>query len=371
MLNYGILFVALLSIFACKNKIKPSVNKIEKTSEKKRAKFEPEDGKVILFVGQENDAIGGLEEHNDGYLDHFRTPGGFTMYTKIRPGDESFGFKINGLCGVHTTDDWGDGKSNMSKQLADPDFKNMALAIGLEFFNHDEELATGRQDSLVVGLGDFMKSLHPRPVFLRIGYEFHGSWNGYNTEAYKTSFRRMKNMYDSMDIENVAYVWQSHGFDEPDSLLEAWCPGDEYVDWCGYSFFNRWEDSNMLNFARKKGKPVFIGEATPTVSKVKGGTDGWTSPMDLSNPEHAQLAREKWFKPFFKTIHDHPDLVKAISYINANWQSRPMWKDNLTFSDEDCRLQINENIADMWKSEIYRKRYLHASDTLFNYLWSK
>ena len=49
----------------------------------------------------------------------------------------------------------------------------------------------------------------------------------------------MKHKYDSMGIENVAYIWQSHGFDEPDSLLEAWYPGDEYVDWCGVSFFNR------------------------------------------------------------------------------------------------------------------------------------
>ena len=55
----------------------------------------------------------------------------------------------------------------------------------------------------------------------------------------------------------------------------------------------------MLEFARKKGKPVFIAEATPTVSKVKGGTDGWTIPMDLSNPEHAKIGIEKWFDPFF------------------------------------------------------------------------
>ena len=364
-----LVFISFL-IIACKNENKKPINNESEREETKRAKFEPEDGKVILFVGQELDAIGGLEEYNDGYLDHFKTPGGFTMYTKIRPGDESFGFKITGLSGVHTTDNWGDGNSNMSMQLADEDFKNMALAIGFEFFNHDKELATGQHDSLVIEMGNWIKSLHPRPVFLRIGYEFHGPWNGYDTEAFKASYRRMKNMYDSMGVENIAYVWQSHGFDEPDSLLEAWYPGDEYVDWCGVSFFNRWEEINMFDFARKKGKPVFIAEATPTVSKVPGGTDGWTTPMDLANKDHAALGMEKWFKPFFKTIHDNPDLIKAISYINANWQSRPMWKENPTFSDEDARLHLNEDIAKMWKKEMAHERYLHASYGLFDYLWN-
>ncbi|MEO8404931.1 MAG: hypothetical protein ABI480_10055 [Chitinophagaceae bacterium] len=34
-------------------------------------KFEPADGKVILFVGQELEAIGGMDKYNDGYFDYF------------------------------------------------------------------------------------------------------------------------------------------------------------------------------------------------------------------------------------------------------------------------------------------------------------
>ena len=79
----------------------------------------------IVFVGQELESIGGLEDYNDGYLDHFTTPGGFTMYTKIRPGDEEFGFTYTGLAGVFTTDDWGDSPSNMSSQVANPNFQHM------------------------------------------------------------------------------------------------------------------------------------------------------------------------------------------------------------------------------------------------------
>ena len=105
-----------------------------------RAKFEPADGRCILFVGQELEAIGGLVDYNDGYFDHFPTPGGFTMYSCLSPGDNSFGHVMKGLDGIWTTDNWGDGPTNISLLLADQDFKNSALAIGFSMVNHDGEI---------------------------------------------------------------------------------------------------------------------------------------------------------------------------------------------------------------------------------------
>ncbi|MEL6850619.1 MAG: glycosyl hydrolase, partial [Bacteroidota bacterium] len=205
------------------------------------AKFEPPAGKCLLFVGQELEAIGGLEAYSDGYYDHFEAPGGFTMYTNFRPGDESFGHIYKGVDGVKTTDDWGDSPSNMSLQIADEDFAHSALAIGLELVNHTDEIAAGVHDSLILELGTFLQSLGRRPVFLRIGYEFDGhAWNHYNREEYLGSFHRIKDMYDSMGIDNIAYVWQCTGWGSDYEALEAWYPGDEYVDWCGYSHFARW-----------------------------------------------------------------------------------------------------------------------------------
>ena len=332
------------------------------------AKFEPEDGNCILFVGQELAAIGGLEDFNDGYLDHFERPGGFTMYTKIRPGDEEFGFTYTGLPGLTSTDDWGDSPSNMSLQLADPDFNDMALAIGFEMVNHEGAIARGERDSLVFAFGDWLKSLGNRPVFLRIGYEFSGTWNHYNREEYVAAYRYMKDKYDSMGVSNVAYVWQSHGWEEPMELLEAWYPGDDYVDWCGYSFFARGDESNMIDFARKKGKPVFIAEATPTIGTETVKTNGQTKEIILSNQAQAEEAWEQWFTPFFNTIHENADVVKAISYINCHWKSHKMWVNNPTFQYVDARLQINDWIKERWNKEINSGRYLHASKELFEQL---
>jgi len=367
-----IITIAVFGLLSCQQQKSSKSTSIEKNNipevKNTRAKFEPADGQCILFVGQELAAIGGVAEYNDGYLDHFKRPGGFTMYTNFSPGDTMFGNVTKGLDGVFETDKWGDGPSNMSMQLADEDFENMALAIGLWLVNHEEEVANGTLNHLVDSLGNFIKGLAPRPVFLRIGYEFSGAWNHYDREHFLTAYKRIKDRYDEMGIDNVAYVWQSHGWEEPMEHLESWYPGDEYVDWCGTSFFSRWAEINMIEFARKHNKPVFIAEATPTISTDSVKTTGMTEETILSNPAQGEEAWEKWFEPFFKTVEDNPDVVKAVSYINCHWKANPMWFDNPTFKRVDARLHINPTIAKRWKEQVYRDRYLQASPQLYDLL---
>ena len=154
-----------------------------------RAKFEPAGEQCLVFAGQSLSAIGGLDQYNDGYMDHFDKPAGFTMYTNLRPGDVSFGHTYDGNDGMVDTDDWGDGPNNMSMQISDPDFDGLALAIGLELVNHEIACANGDRDQQIEFLGRFVKSLGTRPVFLRIGYEFDGHpWNHYDRESYIKSF---------------------------------------------------------------------------------------------------------------------------------------------------------------------------------------
>ncbi len=340
-------------------------------TERSLAKFEPAGEKVLLFVGQDLGSIGGLDApYNDGYLDHFESPGGFTMYSNLAPGDISFGFVQKGLDGIWSTADWGDSPSNMSWQLDDPDFENMALAIGLSLVNHEGAVAKGERDDLIEKMGNWFKELGRRPVFLRIAYEFDGhSWNHYNREDFITAFRRIKDKLDGMGVNNVAYVWQSTGWVSDSYLLEEWYPGDDYVDWCSMSFFARWREIEMYEFARKKGKPVFIAEASPTVSDHTLKFDGQIKEIILSDPIQADEAWTKWFDPFFNAIDDNRDVVKAISYINCNWRSHQMWFSNPTFQKVDARLQTSPEITTMWEGKIYKEKYLHSSPDLYNILW--
>lgn len=357
-------FALLFASFACQQANDGTQDSVNA----ERAKYEPEDGKVLLFAGQELEAVGGLENYSDGYLDHYPRPAGFTTYTGFSPGDSSFGFLMKGMDGVWSTDNWGDNDYNVSLQLVNSNYDNMALAIGLWMVNHEQEVAQGELDELINKLSDFLKDIAPRPVFLRIGYEFGGSWNHYENEAYKKAYRRIKDILDKQGVTNVAYVWQSHGYGMSIEELESFYPGDEYVDWCGFSFFNYWKEQKMIEFARAKGKPVFIAEASPTITDTTQNVLGLTKETILSNPEQAQEAWDEWFVPFFQTIEDNPDVVKAISYINCYWKSHPMWKGNPTFKNVDARLQTSELIDKKWREKISNERYVHSSDTLYDEL---
>ncbi len=370
---FALLFFASFITIGQRERVELAPNPYADFVDRKLAKFEPQGEGVLVFVGQEMEAIGGLEApYNDGYLDHFRKPAGFTMYTNFSPGDESFGYTLKGLDGVFTTDNWGDENSNMSKQIADPDFGNMALAIGLWFTNHEEEVATGELDHLIEKLGDWFKSLGNRPVFLRIGYEFDGhAWNNYDRENYLIAYKRIKDKLDEMGVENVAYVWQSTGWVSDLHQLWAWYPGDEYVDWCGASFFNRWKEIQMYEFARQRGKPVFLAEASPTVSDYNAKFTGDTKPMDLKKPADADEAWMRWFMPFFREIERNRDVVKAINYINCNWKSHPMWVENPTFKRVDARLQINIMIKEKWNQLMDDPLFIHSSEDLYRRLWRR
>ncbi|CAL2087483.1 glycoside hydrolase family 26 protein [Tenacibaculum sp. 190524A05c] len=372
--NLSIVLLVLFTINSCKQKNTNTSNIKEKTAETstpKRAKFEPKNG-VLLFAGQELEAVGGLEKYNDGYLDHFDKPAGWTTYTNINPGENSFGRIQEGLDGLWETHDWGDNDYNASLQLQDSSYTNMALAIGLQFVNHEEKVADGTHDKYIEKLGDFLLSLGKRPVFLRIAYEFDGEpWNHYDKEATKTAYRRMVTKLREKGVSNTAYVWQSTGFLSPnDGDLESWYPGDEYVDWLGFSFFNRWAEQKMIAFARKKGKPVFIAEASPTITDPNFDKNtGNTKETQLSNPKQAEEAWNKWFIPFFKCIEDNKDVVKAVSYINCHWDSHRMWFENPTFKKIDARLQLSDSISKRWKENTSKDLFIKSSPRLYDELY--
>lgn len=364
-----ILFLPLLSfLLACASSEQKNIP--ENSLDRNLAKFEPKDG-VLLFVGQELEAVGAVPGYEDGYLNHFPKPAGWTSYTNINPGEVSFGRIQEGLDGLWETHDWGDNDYNAMLQHKDPDYTNMALAIGLQFVNHEEKVADGTHDAYIDRLGDFLLSLGKRPVFLRIAYEFDGDpWNHYDREMTVVAYKRIVDRLRAKGVENTAYVWQSTGFISGQEHLEGWYPGDDYVDWCGVSFFNRWKEIEMFEFARKKGKPVFIAEATPTISDYGGKLYGLTKETQLSNAEQADEAWEKWFLPFFETVEQNKDVVKAVHYINCHWDSHPMWYENPTFKGVDARLQLSEKLGQLWLEKTNNPPYILSSETLYNDLYN-
>lgn len=327
------------------------------------AKFEPADGQYLFFIGQDMNAIGGLDKYNDGYCDYFDTPAGFTTYTNLSPGGQSFGYRNRGNDGLKSISNWGAGDVCAQCIIDDSDFKNSIISIGLSLVNHEKEVAKGKHDELIKELGNWIKSLGQRPVFLRIGYEFDGwEWNHYTKKHYLSAWRYIHETFNEMNISNVAFVWQSKGTGTNQKTLEEWYPGDDLVDWCGYSYFGN-PDEEMLTFARKHKKPVFIAEAAPVFQ-----IDNLYFNTRLTDAEIAESAWKQWFLPFFDTLNKNSDIIKAFSYINVNWSIQPMWINNPTFQKVDSRIQVSELISKKWEEEIAKPRYLKSNSRLWNQL---
>jgi len=255
------------------------------------------------------------------------------------------------------------------------------LAIGLSITENEhpgdlQRLVDGEFDAEIRQLARFM-SLIKGPVYLRIGYEFDGAWNqGYqDPEVYIAAFRRIVDKLRETDVGNVEIVWQASTSTTDDIIdgghedITRWYPGDDCVDWMGLSWFMNPHETvqvpstftpqtplelteELLSFARQHGKPVMIAEASPQAMDLNENFmanhasiwDGEpaTGRMEMSNDE----IWEYWFAPLFQLLDDNHDVIHALAYINADWDSQTMWGPPYASGFwGDTRLESNDNIA--------------------------
>ncbi len=315
-----------------------------------RAKFEPEDGLCYIFAGQSIKSVGGLDDFDNGYCDYFETPAGVTTYMGL-------GTKGSSMKGLKVYSNWQGGDNQVNRYIVDDTFDNSMIAIGLSLVGGEDIILSGAKDDDIKMLGEWLNSLDGRPVFLRVGYEFDGfEWNHYEPDTYKAMYRYVKDRLDSMEVKNVAYIWQSKGWGIPLEEYENWYPGDDYVDWCAYSYFDT-PDELMIDFARSKGKPVMIAEATPCFKDGEKYTD-----TDIKKPEIAARIWDEWFVGLFNTIERNSDVIKALAYINTDWYAQEMWKNSPAFQQIDSRIEVSQYVTEQWTKKIAEPNYLNAEE---------
>lgn len=180
------------------------------------------------------------------------------------------------------------------------------------------------------------------PIFLRVGYEFNGRWNGYEADSFIKAFRKVVDVMRTDGPSSTAIVWCFATDGSAD--FSAFYPGDEYVDWWGIDLFNKEHFSDLktiafMDSAMVHRKPVMIGESTPRHVGVLSGQESWN----------------EWFMPYFNFIHAYPH-VKAFCYINWDWSAYPQWKDW-----GDGRLEANAVVANEFLMEMKKPLYMHKT----------
>jgi len=193
-------------------------------------------------------------------------------------------------------------------------------------------------DQFCAGLKDL-----DRPAFIRIGYEFNGSWNGYEPESYKAAFRYVTAKIRKAGLENVATVWCLGGAGSMDYM--PFYPGDDVVDWWAVDLFSagimtKKGIQEFMAASLKHGKPVMIGESAPKGKRLAVANKAW----------------DEWFVPYFQFINRYKN-VKAFCYINQDWDSIGKWK-----GWGDSRLSQNAEILKKFQEQIGSAKFLHGAD---------
>lgn len=312
-----------------------------------RPKYIPDENKVLVFVGQDNESVGGNDRFQNGYVNNVGLPAGITHYIGFRMDSTGRGY-IQGL-DKETT--WGAGPMNLKYYLDSPKLKNTAIHLSIDYVGHDSLLAIGELDSIVVAMGQFIKSYNDRPFYIRIGYEFDGSWNNYDSIYFKQSFKRVVDILEREKVNNFTTVMASSSFLVDSTLWENYYPGNDYVDWCGYSYWggNPLSDTcSTIQFALAHNKPLFIAEIAP-----RG---------HFLDDENGEELWKSWFEVFFQHIKDNIKHVKAISYINCDWDNQPMWKGQ---NWGDTRIEANTYIHEQWLKKMNNPIFINGNANVF------
>ena len=141
---------------------------------------------------------------------------------------------------------------------------------------------------------------------------------------------------DEQKVTNVAYVWHSYAAYNTRSI-DQWYPGDEYVDWCAISYFAKPQWFPMVQFAKAHNKPLMIAECSPAL-----GTNA------------SEVEKITWYRILFKFIESQD--VKALCYINGNWDEQPMFEQ---YAWGNGKLDISENIKNYWLENISNERFIN------------
>ena len=364
-------------------------------------KFVPPGGKQLLIIGQDLEAVKNYSSTNK-----FPSPGGHTVYVSLYginspTGPYPFGGLGEDRDGVPVAAvDWGAGLVSAHTAAFDPLYKNSVLVIGLSMNDESkkiEGIAKGNFDAEIDRLAKFISKVN-KPVFLRIGYEFEGAWNpSYkDPEIYKAAFRGVTEGLRKQGVTNFATVWQTSASPIDDIIekkrekIEDWYPGDDVVDWMGLSWFlNPQIQSStspikttqeelaeeLLNLARSHNKPVMIAESAPqgydikrlTKRNITGILDG-PAGEGLHQLKAKQIWKQ-WYEPFFRFIDKNKELIKAVAYINTNWDNQSMWGSPYNGGYwGNSQVQDNEYISRKWQQRINKKNWLHGDSNLFSIL---
>jgi hypothetical protein len=175
---------------------------------------------------------------------------------------------------------------------------------GLDDVQDDEYVRTFAKEAKESGI----------PIFLRYASEMNGAWVPWHgdPQKYIEKFRLIHKIMKE-EAPNVAMVW-SPNFSPMDNI-DDYYPGDEYVDWIGYSLYAVGGPGEKAD-----DKSGFLQSFQPLSSKFPGKpimiSEGAVSHYNLTSNQSYERWAEGQLGDLYAYLTRMYPRVKAITYFN-------------------------------------------------------
>ncbi|MDF2964291.1 MAG: copper amine oxidase domain protein [Paenibacillus sp.] len=208
---------------------------------------------------------------------------------------------------------------------------------GLDDVKDDEYVRTFAREAKASGI----------PVFLRYASEMNGAWVPWHGEPQKyiEKFRLIHKIMKE-EAPNVVMVWSPNFM--PMNNIDDYYPGDEYVDWIGYSLYATGGPGEKID-----DKSGFLQSFQPLSDKYPGKpimiSEGAVSHYNLTTNQSYERWAEGQLGDLYAYLTRMYPRVKAITYFNFG-------KERAIRSKMDAVYDLGENpFADL----LYRRSIQH------------
>jgi hypothetical protein len=175
---------------------------------------------------------------------------------------------------------------------------------GLDDVQDDEYVRTFAKEAKASGI----------PIFLRYASEMNGAWVPWHGEPkkYIEKFRLIHRIMKE-EAPNVVMVWSPNFM--PMDNIDEYYPGDEYVDWIGYSLYATGGPSGIAD-----DMSGFLQSFAPLSGKFPGKpimiSEGGVSHFNLTTNQSYERWAEAQLGDFYAYLPRLYPRIKAITYFN-------------------------------------------------------
>lgn len=182
------------------------------------------------------------------------------------------------------------------------------------------------------------------PFFVRLMHEFNGGWTPYcegvngNTQGqFVQAWRHVVDIFKSIGVTNVNWVWSPNVLISKASKLSNLYPGDAYVDWTGMDGYN-W--GNTQSFDKTFGQAYNdILSITPTKPLMIAEVGCFDSGYKVT-----------FFNDMFNKLPNNYPNIKAMVY----WEGTGLDVSNIVESNPNALNAFKQGIASSYyNSNVY------------------